>query len=103
VNDKPDLPLKLPPPRGFHKLLAHHSFPLVVQIVLLIVFILIIAGGWGITTTNFKFAKILRNTNLANLLVWSYWWPLIIVATILIGRIWCMVCPMELITASHLS
>ena len=45
------------------------------------------------------FAKILRNTNLANLIVWSYWWPVIIISAIFFGRIWCMVCPMELLTS----
>ncbi len=74
-------------------------FPLAPQVILLLVFALIIAGGLGITTGDAKFAKILRNTNLANLVVWSYWWPLIIVATVLVGRIWCMVCPIELVTA----
>ncbi len=45
------------------------------------------------------FLKELRNFNLANLIVWSYWWPLIIVASVFFGRLWCMVCPIELITS----
>jgi hypothetical protein len=45
------------------------------------------------------FAKVLRNTNVANLIVWSYWWPLIILATIFLGRVWCTVCPIELVTS----
>ncbi|NQT25467.1 4Fe-4S binding protein [candidate division KSB1 bacterium] len=44
------------------------------------------------------FAKVLRNTNLANLIVWSYWWPIIIIISIFWGRLWCTVCPIELIT-----
>jgi len=74
-------------------------FPLVPQLVTLIVFALLVWGGWGVSTDDNSFAKILRNTNLANLIVWSYWWPLIIVATILIGRVWCTMCPVELLTA----
>lgn len=63
------------------------------------VFCLIIAGGLGIETSDMAFAKVLRNTNLANLLVWSYWWPLMLVSAVLLGRAWCMVCPMELISS----
>ena len=67
------------------------------QLVMLMVFGLLIAGGIGITTDDPEFAKWLRNTNLSNLLVWSYWWPMIIIAAILLGRMWCMVCPVELV------
>lgn len=52
----------------------------------------------GITTQDPEFAMILRNTNLPNLIVWSYWWPFIIVTAILFGRFWCSICPMELLT-----
>jgi polyferredoxin len=69
------------------------------QILTLLVFLLIIAGAFGITTDDKSFASILRNTNFSNLIVWSYWWPLIIVSAILFGRIWCSICPMELVTS----
>lgn len=72
--------------------------PIIPQLVTLIVFILLIAGGFGITTKNPEIAAQLRNTNLSNLVVWSYWWPLIIFAAIFSGRLWCTVCPVELIT-----
>jgi ferredoxin len=65
---------------------------------MLVVFILLVAGGWGVTTADAGFAKVLRNTNLANLIVWSYWWPLIIIAVVLLGRAWCTVCPVELVS-----
>ena len=69
------------------------------QIFTLAIFILLIYGSIGITTDDASFAKILRNTNLANLIVWSYWWPMIIVTAIFFGRFWCTICPMELITS----
>lgn len=62
------------------------------------IFILIIIGGLGVTTDDPELAYWLRNTNLANLIVWSYWWPVIILSAMLVGRLWCTVCPMELIT-----
>ena len=74
-------------------------FPLVPQLLAMGVFVLLIAGGLAANTSDMAFAKVLRNTNVANLIVWSYWWPLIILATIFFGRVWCMVCPIELVTS----
>ncbi|HCO93460.1 MAG TPA: hypothetical protein DIU00_05830 [Phycisphaerales bacterium] len=85
--------------RWIRTLLSSRWFPIVPQLIMLAVFGLLIAGGLGVKTPDPSFAKVLRNTNLANLLVWSYWWPLVIVAAILLGRAWCMVCPMELVTS----
>ena len=62
-------------------------------------FILLIAGGLAANTSDMAFAKVLRNTNVANLIVWSYWWPMIILSAVVLGRVWCMVCPMELMTS----
>jgi len=74
-------------------------FPLALQLLTLGVFILLIVGGLAADTDDMSFAKVLRNTNVANLIVWSYWWPLIILSAIFIGRVWCTVCPMELVTS----
>jgi len=82
-----------------NKFFANRYTLLSIQILTLIAFLLIIFGGWEITTDNKKFAVILRNTNIANLIVWSYWWPFIIVTAILFGRFWCSICPMELVTS----
>jgi ferredoxin len=79
-------------------LLKAKWFPGGVQLLLLGVFILLILGGLGVTTIDPEITQYLRDTNLANLVVWSYWWPVIIIAAILFGRLWCGVCPMEFIT-----
>jgi polyferredoxin len=73
-------------------------FPLVPQLVMLTVFVLLIVGGLGVTTNDPEMIDWIRDTNLSNLVVWSYWWPVIIITAILLGRLWCTVCPMELIT-----
>lgn len=84
---------------SINKLFKNKFFLPAIQFFTLTVFILLIYGAIGITTKDPDFAKILRNTNLSNLIVWSYWWPLIIVTAILFGRFWCSICPMELITS----
>ncbi|MCP4263120.1 MAG: 4Fe-4S binding protein [Planctomycetes bacterium] len=80
------------------KLFKSQWFPLLAQAFMLLVFAMLIYGGISVSTDDANFAKVLRNTNLSNLIVWSYWWPIIIVAAILLGRLWCTVCPMELIS-----
>jgi len=64
--------------RWIRGVLASRWFPIVPQVIMLIVFGLLIAGGLGVTT---------------------YWWPLIVVVAVLFGRVWCMVCPMELVSS----
>ena len=79
-------------------LLKAKWFPAAAQLLLLAVFLLLVLGGLGVTTTDPDLTQYLRDTNLANLIVWSYWWPVIIIAAVLFGRLWCTVCPMEFIT-----
>ncbi len=74
-------------------------FPLVPQLATLSMFMVLIIDGLAADTGNMTYAKVLRNTNLANLIVWSYWWPLIILSSIFFGRVWCMICPIELLTS----
>ncbi len=74
-------------------------FPLVFQLLTLGALVLLIAGGLTADTGDMAFARVLRNTNAANLIVWSYWWPLIILSAIFLGRVWCTVCPIELVTS----
>jgi len=82
-----------------NRLFKSNWFPLTFQIMTLGVFVLLILGGLAANTEDMTFAKVLRNTNLANLLIWSYWWPLIILSAIFLGRVWCTICPIELVTS----
>ncbi len=82
-----------------NRLFRYNWFPLGFQLITLAGFILLVAGGFTANTHDPAFAKILRNTNPANLIVWSYWWPLIILSAVFWGRVWCMICPVELITS----
>lgn len=85
--------------RIINRLFRSTWFPLSLQLVMLGAFFLLITGGLMANTGDMAFAKVLRNTNLANLIVWSYWWPLIILSAVFLGRVWCAVCPMELLTS----
>ena len=82
-----------------NKLFKNRFLLTTIQFLTLAIFISIIYGAIGTTTKDPSFAKVLRNTNLSNLIVWSYWWPLIIVTAIFFGRFWCSICPIELITS----
>lgn len=69
-------------------------FTLVVFTVLVIVgFLTGTVGSYG---SNLR--PVIRKTNLATLVVWGIWWPGLILITILLGRAWCTVCPMEFVS-----
>ncbi len=84
--------------RLLNKLLSKAFFPISLKYISLIVYILLIIIGFWADSSDSKFLNQLRNTNLGNLIIWSYWWPLIVVVAIFFGRFWCMVCPVEIIT-----
>ena len=85
--------------RFFSRLTAARSYPLAAQVFTLICFGLLIAGGLAAPHVPEKMTGTLRNTNLASLIVWSLWWPLVIISAVLLGRVWCQVCPMELVNS----
>ncbi|MDH4195929.1 MAG: 4Fe-4S binding protein [Candidatus Aminicenantes bacterium] len=85
--------------RVFGRLAASRSYPLIAQVIMLLGFGLVIAGGLAAPHVPAKMTGILRNTNLAALIVWSLWWPLVIISAAVVGRVWCQVCPMELVNS----
>ena len=78
---------------------ASRSYPLVAQVIVLLCFVLVIVGGLAAPHVSARMAGTLRNTNLAALVVWSLWWPLVIITAATLGRVWCQVCPMELVNS----
>jgi len=79
--------------------LRYAVFPALLKYISLGIFVLLLVAGFSATSSDEAFLMQLRNTNAGNLIVWSYWWPVIIVLAIFFGRIWCMVCPVEVITS----
>lgn len=72
--------------------------PVSLKYISLVAYVMLIITGLAAHSTDAAFLKQLRNTNLGNLIVWSYWWPAIVFLAIFFGRIWCMICPVEIIT-----
>ncbi|HAQ18896.1 MAG TPA: hypothetical protein DCR40_06625 [Prolixibacteraceae bacterium] len=72
--------------------------PVSLKYLSLVAYVILIITGLAAYSTDAVFLKELRNTNLGNLVVWSYWWPAIVFLAIFFGRIWCMICPVEIIT-----
>ena len=80
------------------RIFFHPAFPLLAQTAVLAVFGFLVANGWGVGVGEKPaFLKILRKTNTTTLTVWGVWWPLMVLGAILLGRAWCMICPMELV------
>ncbi len=82
-----------------NKMVYHITIPNALRIVSLAAFGFLVYTGLQAHSTDGALLKELRNTNLGNLFVWSFWWPLIVIVAIFIGRVWCFVCPVELITS----
>ena len=72
--------------------------PISLKYISLVAYAILIITGLAAYSTDAAFLKELRNTNLGNLIVWSHWWPAIVIGAIFFGRVWCMVCPVEIIT-----
>ncbi|MDD8032127.1 MAG: 4Fe-4S binding protein [Acidobacteriota bacterium] len=86
-------------PKFIRGLASSRAYPLAAQIFTLISFGLLVAGGLVVPHVSEKMAGTLRNTNLAALIVWSLWWPLVLISATVLGRVWCKVCPMELVNS----
>ena len=84
--------------KWLRRLLKSAWVPLAVQVAMLVAFALLVWGGLGVGDADDEVAGLARYTNLANLLVWCCWFPLVIVGAVVLGRVWCAVCPMELAT-----
>lgn len=85
--------------RILNKLISLRFFILGLKSLVLFVLFSLIVIGFSAHSSEAGFLKQLRNFNLANLIVWSYWWPFLVISSIFFGRVWCMMCPVEFITS----
>jgi len=73
-------------------------FPVLLQGVALAAVVWLAANGFGVgAEMEADDLKTLRKTNLTTLVVWGLWWPGMIAVALALGRVWCTVCPMELV------
>lgn len=78
-------------------ILRSRWFPVAVQGVLLVGYLAVIWFSMGIVVPPGAKPKLFAQTQLATFLVWGIWLPLLIIFTVFFGRIWCAVCPLELV------
>jgi hypothetical protein len=84
--------------RMVRALVLGRLFPQWLQVLMFAFLALLIAVTLGrfapIGTSRSLFAK----CNLGTLLIWGFWWPVVIWLTVLFGRVWCAVCPLEFVS-----
>jgi hypothetical protein len=84
--------------KRINKLLEYKWFPVSFRIITLVVFLLLVLIGFSSPTNDSFFVNQLSKTNLTTSFIWRLWWPMIVLTAILLGRVWCMVCPVEMVT-----
>jgi polyferredoxin len=72
-------------------------FPYVVQAAILVFFVWLAVFGWGLFAPEGVQSKQFAKTNIVNLLIWGVWWPAMVWGAVFFGRIWCAICPLELL------
>lgn len=85
--------------KAINGLLERRWFPISLRIVTLIAFAGLVVIGFSSPTDDPFFVSQLSKTNLTTSFVWRLWWPLIVLSAIFLGRVWCMVCPIEMVTS----
>ncbi len=80
-------------------MVQHPAFPLVLQVLTLVIVVTLAVIGLGVGRGMPEESLLtLRKTNLTSYLVWGLWWPAMIIAMVAFGRVWCTICPLELLS-----
>ena len=85
--------------RAVRLVLLSPLFPYAVQAAMLAVFVGLAIFGWGQFAPEGVPAKQFAQTNLVTLVIWGLWWPAMVWVAVLFGRVWCAVCPLELLSS----
>lgn len=83
---------------GVRAIMLWRGFPYVLQAAMLAVFVGLIWLGWGSRPPTGSNAKLFAKSHLVTLLIWGLWWPAMVWIAVLLGRAWCMACPLELVS-----
>lgn len=83
----------------FHWLVRLPVFPYIFQFGALCFLGLLIYFGWGrpVFEMNSAAENLYRKLNFTTFAVWGLWWTSMIWIAFFIGRLWCQVCPLELV------
>jgi polyferredoxin len=73
--------------RPLEALVARRPFQFVLQLPLVLLLFLILATG--------LYGTPVAERNFATVATWTLWWTLLILDIVLLGRMWCLVCPWE--------
>jgi len=80
------------------RLLDSSFFPIALQAGALVAVLALAWLGWGVGQDRRPDELlVLRKTSLITLIVWGLWWPGMIALALVAGRVWCTVCPLELV------
>ena len=79
-------------------LIRWRGFPYVFQGIALVVFLMLAYLGFGALSPETIDGKLFAKSNIVTLVIWGLWWPAMIWMAVLFGRLWCMVCPLELVS-----
>lgn len=83
--------------RPIRALLLWDGFPYIFQVLMLALLVALAVLGNGRSAPEGVPAKLYAKNHLTTLLVWGLWWPSMIWLAVLAGRVWCAVCPLELV------
>jgi len=97
-NHKKESPINLLKIKPVWIIVKSKYYPIVPQLITLSVFVVLFIGSIGVGYDP-KIAPYIANTNLANQIVWNIWWPFTLVIAAIAGRLWCSVCPLELVNS----
>ncbi len=84
--------------KTLNSLLGTKWFPISFRLITLAAFAGLVIIGFSSPTDNPVFVNQLSRTNLTTSFVWRLWWPMIVLSAIFLGRVWCMICPVEMVT-----
>ncbi|SNR77994.1 4Fe-4S binding domain-containing protein [Humidesulfovibrio mexicanus] len=75
----------------------HRLYPRLIQAAGLLIYLGLIWFALGVFTPQGMPPKAFAQKHIVTLLLWGGWLPLTILATVFLGRIWCSICPLELV------
>lgn len=84
--------------RPIRALILWRGFPYFFQVLMLLVFVALAIMGWSRFPPPGVDGKLYAKCNLVTLAIWGLWWPAMVWITVLFGRAWCAICPLELVS-----